>query len=359
MNTFLSVHLLQEGGLVSRYENFVKAMRKIILGMLLMLCASCMNTSSNTNPKLSFYYWKTTFSLDQVEKEALTNLNVSKLYIRYFDIGLKNGTAIPITPIVFKEVVPLLEVVPVIYIKNEVVLSEQLEVKKLANQIVDFVTQINEHNNIDSQEIQIDCDWTLNSKERFFALIDQLHKETEMKISATIRLHQVKYASKTGIPNVDRGVLMYYNMGRIASDSLNSIYDREIAQKYIGGLRDYPLQLDYALPIYSWVVHSRDNQVIRLISRLRTADLAQQPSVKQQQANQFVVTQEMEAFGFVFQPGDVLKVESISADQLKEMTTDLYRASGTCPKEIILYDLNSKNINYYDQEIFKEMVRCK
>ncbi|MDH6599825.1 hypothetical protein M2306_000519 [Myroides gitamensis] len=96
-------------------------MKKIILGMLLLLCVSCMNTSSNTNPKLSFYYWKTTFSLDQAEKEALTNLNVSKLYIRYFDIGLKNGTAIPITPIVFKEAVPLLEVVPVIYIKNEVV----------------------------------------------------------------------------------------------------------------------------------------------------------------------------------------------------------------------------------------------
>lgn len=334
-------------------------MRIFLFGLLLLLGISCMDRSSKDHPQLSFYYWKTTFALDQPERETLKTLEVRKLYIRYFDIGLKNGTAVPITPLVFKEAIPLVEVVPVVYIKNEVVLSTQLDVKKLAHQIINFVQQINEHNNIDSQEIQLDCDWTLQSKERFFALIDQLRKETDMKISATIRLHQVKFASKTGIPNVDRGVLMYYNMGRIASDSLNSIYDRQIAQKYTSGLKDYPLPLDYALPIYSWVVHSRKDQVVRLISRLRVTDLEQQPHLQQLNKTQFVVKKEMEAFGFVFQAGDILKVESISPDQLKEMTTDLYRASGTVPKEIILYDLNSKNINTYDQEIFKEMVRRK
>lgn len=284
---------------------------------------------------------------------------MTKLYIRYFDVGLKQGSAVPITPIVFKDAVPQLEVVPVIYIKNEVVLQENLDVKTLANQLINFVTQINKHNHIDSQEIQIDCDWTLNSKERFFALLEQLRKETAMKISATIRLHQVKYASKTGVPPVDRGVLMYYNMGRIASDSLNSIYDRQIAQKYQSGLQDYPLPLDYALPIYSWIVQSRNDQVIRLISRLRTEDLLQHEELEQRTANQFVVKQEVSLFGFVFQQGDVLKVESISANQLKEMIADLYQSSGKCPSEIILYDLNSKNINYYDQEIFKELVRCR
>lgn len=334
-------------------------MKKFLFGILLLLGISCVDTTSKDNPQLSFYYWKTTFLLDQVERETLKNLAVRKLYIRYFDVGLKNGTAVPITPVVFKEAVPLQEVVPVIYIKNEVVLSEQLNVKKLAHQLVDFVQQINDQNNIDSQEIQLDCDWTLMSKERFFALVEQLRKETDMKISATIRLHQVKFASKTGIPNVDRGVLMYYNMGRIAADSLNSIYDRQIAQKYTSGLKDYPLALDYALPIYSWVVHSRKGQVVRLISRLRVTDLEQQPHLHPLNKTQFVVEKEMEAFGFVFQVGDVLKVESISPDQLKEMTTDLYRASGKVPKEIILYDLNSKNINTYDQEIFKEMVRRK
>ena len=334
-------------------------MKKILLVLIALLCVSCIGTTSSSNPTLSFYYWKTTFTLDAVEKEALTNFGVRKLYIRYFDVGLKGGSAVPISPVVFKEAVPLVEVVPVVYIKNEVVLNEKLEVKTLANQLVDFVLQINEHNNIDCQEIQIDCDWTLASKDRFFALIEQLRKETEMKISATIRLHQVKYASKTGIPNVDRGVLMYYNMGRISADSLNSVYDRSIAQKYLSGLKDYPLDLDYALPIYSWVVHSRKGQVVRLISRLRTNDLQQQSEFELFQPNQFRVKQEISRFGFVFQKGDVLKVESVTAEQLKEMTTDLYQASGKCPNEIILYDLNSKNINYYDKEVFKEMVRCR
>ncbi|MBB1149392.1 MULTISPECIES: hypothetical protein [unclassified Myroides] len=334
-------------------------MKKILVGMLLMLVVSCVNSSPKSDSKLSFYYWKTSFALDQIERETLQNLAVTKLYIRYFDVGLKNGTAVPITPIVFKESVPQLEVVPVIYLKNEVVLYDKLDVKKLASQLVDFVQQINEHNNIDSQEIQLDCDWSLTSKDRFFALIEQLRKETEMKISATIRLHQVKYAAKTGVPPVDRGVLMYYNMGRIASDSLNSIYDRNIAQKYNSGLKDYPLSLAYALPIYSWVVHSRNDQVVRLVSRLRVADLKEQSALEQLTDHEFVVKQEASMFGFVFQKGDRLKVENTTASQLKEMTTDLYRASGKCPTEIILYDLNSKNIKYYDQEIFKEMVRCR
>lgn len=334
-------------------------MKKNILGLLFLLCVSCLNTSQNKNPKLSFYYWKTNFSLDQVERETLEKLEVSKLYIRYFDLGLKQGVAVPITPIIFKESVPLLEIVPVIYIKNDVVLNEKLDVKLLAKQVVDFVRQINEHNNIDSQEIQIDCDWTLNSKERFFAFIEQLRKETKMKISATIRLHQVKYAAKTGVPPVDRGVLMYYNMGRIATDSLNSIYDRQIAQKYISGLKDYPLSLDYALPIYSWVIHSRKDQIVRLISRLRVTDLSKEQALQAINANQFVVQRETELFGFVFQKGDVLKVESVSSEQVKEMTADLYKASGKCPEEIILYDLNSKNIKDYDQEIFKEILRCR
>lgn len=334
-------------------------MKKILLGIVLSFFVSCTDTSSTANPKISFYYWKTSFALDQVEREALQNLAVTKLYVRYFDVGLKNGTAIPITPIVFEEAVPRLEIVPVIYIKNEAMLHDRVDIQTLTHQLVDFVQQINERNSINTQEIQIDCDWTLQSKERFFALLKQLRKETDMKISATIRLHQVKFASKTGIPPVDRGVLMYYNMGRIASDSLNSIYDREVAQKYQSGLKDYPLPLDYALPIYSWVVHSRENQVIRLISRLQIADLVQQNALIQRTANQFVVQQETSLFGFVFQAGDVLKVESITTAQLKEMTSDLTRASGSCPEEIILYDLNSKNINAYDQEIFKEMVRCR
>jgi len=335
------------------------AMKNFILGCLLLLCFSCSNTTQNNNTTLSFYYWKTTFSLDATERETLANLGVKKLYIRYFDLGLKNGQAVPITPLVFKEAMPQLEVVPVVYIKNEVVLHEGLDVKKLAQQMVDFIAQINERNNIDCQEIQLDCDWNLTSKDRFFALVEQLRKETDLKISATIRLHQVKYASKTGIPPVDHGVLMYYNMGRIASDSLNSIYDRNVAKKYLSGLRDYPLHLDYALPIYSWVIHSRKDQVVRLISRLRISDLQAQPALEQVSATQFTVKQEVELFGFVFQEGDQLKVESISSTQLKEMITDLNQASGKHPNEIILYDLNSKNINSYDKEIFKEMVRSK
>lgn len=326
----------------------------------MMLCFSCnKSVEKQDHTVLSFYYWRTHFSLDSIERESLKDLNVEKLYIRYFDIALQDDQAIPVSPIMFNEKIPGLEVVPVVYIKNEVMLKEKLNIPELAKHITNFIEQINTKNNIESTELQLDCDWSITSRDRFFDLIAELKKVTSWKISVTIRLHQVKYASKTGIPEVDHGVLMYYNMGKIANDSLNSIYERSIAKKYIGALQDYPLRLDYALPIYSWLIQSRNGQVVKLISRVRVESLKENKAFKHIHNNRYQVVVEGDYFGQYFKVGDEVKVESTSDQQLREMITDLRKASGKCPQEIILYDLNTKNIVFYEKETFKELVTCK
>jgi hypothetical protein len=324
------------------------------------MCFSCSKISNNESTTvLSYYYWRTNFALDSVELNSVKELGVKKIYVRYFDIALKGEQAIPIRPIVYNEQPPLVEVVPVVYIKNEVVLKEHLNVKELAEHIVDFISQINDKNNIDSQEIQLDCDWSLQSRDRFFALIEELKKVTDWKISSTIRLHQVKYAAKTGIPAVDHGTLMYYNMGRISSDTLNSIYDRAIAKKYIGALDEYPLRLDYALPIYAWAIQIRNKQIVRLISRVRVEDVNRVTGIQRVANNRFVVNVEGTYFGQLFEKGDEIKIETTSNAQLKEMINDLYEVTDKRPQEIILYDLNSKNIIVYDKETFKEVANSR
>lgn len=336
-------------------------MKNFILIVCVLLFTSCNKSAEEQSQTvLSYYYWRTNFALDEIETTSMKELNIAKLYIRYFDIALRGEQVIPISPVMYKHAVPIsIEVVPVVYIKNEVMLQERLNMKELAAHIVGFIQQVNAKNNIVNQEIQLDCDWSLNSKEHFFSLIDELKQLTDWKISSTIRLHQIKYASKTGIPNVDHGVLMYYNIGRIATDSLNSIYNKAIAKKYIGALDEYPLRLNYALPIYAWAVHIRGNQVLKLISRVREKDIEGIAGIRKIENNRFLVEKSDQYLGQLFEKGDEIKIETTTDDQLKEMISDLYKATKKRPEEIILYDLNSKNINAYDKEIFKELANSK
>ncbi|EPH08389.1 hypothetical protein VSP10_00270 [Myroides odoratimimus] len=334
-------------------------MKRYVLFICLIFLVSCVSKGDkDLQTKLSFYYWRTNFQLDSLESTTLKELEVDKLYIRYFDIGLQGDSPIPIRPILFKDSIPDVEIVPVVYIKNEVLVNSKVD-RELSKKIVDYINQINKHNHIQISEIQLDCDWSLKSKDSFFELIESIKKASQWKVSSTIRLHQVKYAGKTGIPKVDYGVLMYYNMGTISADSLNSIYDRNIGSKYIGALADYPLELKYAFPIYSWVVHTRANKVVRLISRVRTAEVDKISAFKKIDETRYSVTKEGMYFGQLFLVGDQIKVETTTSAQLLEMKKDLEKASGKCPSEIILYDLNSRNIPYYEKEVWKKIVVCE
>ena len=70
-------------------------------------------------------------------------------------------------------------------------------------------------------------------------------------LSATIRLHQLKFIGESGIPPVDKGLLMCYNMGDLHRLRIsNSILETAELKKYIKQLSVYPLKLDVAfLPV--------------------------------------------------------------------------------------------------------------
>jgi len=331
--------------------------KKSFLIFLVFLLSAC---SKNDKPIIAFYYWKTIFKLSETEKEVLEDKNVTKLYVRYFDIGLHPKTAepIPVTPIHFQTNINRFIVVPVVFIQNKVMLQSNIDVDDLAQKTLHLVNEINAKNKINCPEIQIDCDWTLASKENYLKFIERFKKLSHKKLSATIRLHQVKYFRRTKIPNVDSGVLMYYNMGTIAADSLNSIYNSRIADKYLESLKKYPLHLDIALPIYSWGVHIRNQKVIGLRSKLNIGELKKDKNFEQMSANFFKVKKSNYKNGSFYEERDVLKIEAISAQDLKMMGEELNENLARAPKEVIFYDLDEFNLKNYEKNIFEQVVSC-
>ena len=66
--------------------------------------------------QLSAYYWKTRFSLSAPQQEFLSEYDVQKLYIRYCDIILLEGEAVPDAPVELDAAaLKGKEVIPVIY----------------------------------------------------------------------------------------------------------------------------------------------------------------------------------------------------------------------------------------------------
>jgi hypothetical protein len=333
-------------------------LKKLFLfGFIICFFFSC---QQKEKPTISFYYWKTIFRLSPKEKSTLSTNQVKRLYIRYFDIDLSPQTQKPYpkSPIRFEDTALNFEVIPVVYIKNKVMLDPKLNVSDLAQKTNSFIQQINTKNNISIQEIQIDCDWTLNSKDNYLRFIEAFKKVSNKKLSATIRLHQIKYFQKTKIPNVDRGVLMYYNMGKIAPDSLNSIYDRNIANRYLSSLKNYPLPIDIALPIYSWGIHIRDGKIIGLRSKIDVNNLKINSSFVLTKNNWFTVANSNFTDGVYYKVNDLLKPETITSADLLEMANDLEENSVQNPKEIIFYDLDEFNIKNYDTAFFKKIIDC-
>ncbi len=331
-------------------------MRKLLFfSIFLLLITACQRDGK---PVVAFYYWKTVFKLSAIEKQTLRENEVRKLYIRYFDIdlNLKSQAPFPRTPIHFNESTIGFEVVPVVYIKNSVMLNKSIDILDLAQKTYDYIDQINKKNSISVSEIQIDCDWTLLSRENYLNFLDRFKEVSRKKLSATIRLHQIKYFKKTKIPNVDKGVLMYYNMGKIAPDSLNSIYDRKIANAYLESLKRYPLPINIALPIYSWALHIRDGKVIGLKNKIDFKSVKKDTNFVQIKENWYKVKHSNYKKGSFFIKDDFLKQEAISRSNLLEMAEDLEQHMGSKPDEIIFYDLDEFNISKYEKDIFKKII---
>jgi len=220
---------------------------------------------------------------------------VDKLYVKMFDVeaGAKDSKPdwkmVPVATTQFKQKLPTeMEVVPVVYITVDAIraLDEEgwdWEDKRLyAKLIVKRIeAMMAEHYEGTIREVQLDCDWTQQTRRSYFMLageVKELLHERDITLSGTLRLHQLCEAEPQqdeecyhvydSLP-FDRSLLMCYNTGRLQEwDTKNSILDFNDVKPY---LKQYHLdtlpRTDVAYPVYGWGVQfDDDGKFVKIIN---------------------------------------------------------------------------------------------
>ncbi|MFI5148926.1 MAG: hypothetical protein ACHQRM_04280 [Bacteroidia bacterium] len=312
----------------------------------------------------SFYFWRTVFDLDHKQQEELNAEGIERLYTRFFDLvydPVINGP-VPQADIAFQTVVITgLEVVPVVYITNEV--FEQLgdsAVAPLSLKIMNRIGQLADKLQQPAmKEVQLDCDWTATTRDRYFSLINcvkQFCVNKKILVSATIRLHQVKYYDKTGVPPADRGMLMFYNMGKVDDiHSLNSIYDPAVASRYLVNFNSYPLPLDVALPFFSWAVVFNGNHIAGLISNKEKEDLDREKDLEIKDATHYLVLNAFQMGKVSLLKGETLRLETAGPGLCDQAAVQIAPHLQGKEIHVSIFDLKKNQINTDEKEILDKI----
>lgn len=216
--------------------------------------------------------------MDESDNRFLAEAGISRIYLRLFDIGFsENGSIAPVAPVRIYTDGGGREIIPVVFIANDVwsAAREDLPAKVTAKAKA-LLRNPRDGRPLSIHEIQIDSDWSVGTKDRYFHFLEGLRREASFRrISATIRLHQIQFSDRTGIPPVDRGMLMMYSTGDPRKyEVTNSILDLRDASAYLKNLKEYPLPLDEALPLFNWGVVFHARHFRRLIHDLDESELA-------------------------------------------------------------------------------------
>jgi hypothetical protein len=299
----------------------------------LILVIGCKQPKLRTVSR-GFYFWKSRLQLSNDESAALQQLKVTDLYVKFFDVLLNADGSGPM-PVARLEVTAStlqqlkqqqISIVPVIFITNETFQqTDSAKIHLLAENSMRLLTNISQTCQLQTfNELQIDCDWTQSTKTAYFAFLELMRKQMQQSalfqqatLSATLRLHQIKYSSKTGIPPVNKGLLMCYNMGNLKNPSVNnSILDVEELQKYLGGLPGYPLPVDVALPLFEWSVLFRNNQFKGVIQNIDPTTLP--ASAISKKLNRYRFLKDTVINDLSFMKDDVLRYETCTKDAIAQ-----------------------------------------
>ena len=273
-------------------------------------------TESSRQLTPAFYHWKSTYNPTPSEIEQLKSLHINKLYLHFFDVDWDEKTrqAVPKAIIQFRQK-SVDNVVPVVFITNRTLANlPPATLPELATHITQAIQRIGRQQTIQFSEVQFDCDWSLRTRDRYFRLLVLLKDRLRLQLSATIRLHQIKYTDQAGIPPVARGMLMLYNVADWKrADTRNSIYDADIATQYLPFMSTYPLPLDLVLPLFRWTVVYRNNRFLTFLNKVDQKTLANADFLTMQtDSNRFVARQDTSAFGFSIRRGDLFRAESVT-----------------------------------------------
>lgn len=300
-------------------------MKKIVILISLILVFALIvfnyNKTQTKDIQISFYSWENSFEEQNINE---------KLYIKVLDVNF--STKLELLKTNIKDAPK--NFIPVIYITNETM--KNVDYSLVSKAILETLK------NYKFDEIQIDCDWSLSTRSNYFNLLEDLKEKLNKTISATIRLHQIKYYAKTGIPPVDYGVLMYYNMSNIGDfNTKNSILDNEIAKKYHYNFDVYPLKLKLALPLYSQAIQFREEKAISLFEGVEEKDFNN--DFEKLENNRYKVLNSHYFKGRYIYKDDIFRLENSNEQDIKIALKDFLDLSKNRYDEVIFYTLKYKN----------------
>jgi hypothetical protein len=332
------------------------------LGAAAVIVSAVFYLRSDPNPDnppahRAFYFWQTEWSPSAALLDSLVESRIDKLYMRFFDVewAAASQTSRPVAPLRFQSSPPKnVEIIPVVYLVNEVFMKMSYdEVPALAEHVWQQVEGMAKDNGIAFRELQIDCDWTDSSQRNYFHFINVLSEPLRRErktLSATIRLHQVKYVERTGVPPVDRGMLMFYNFGRIQADAAgNSIFNERDASRYASYIADYPMKLDVVLPMFSWSIHARGSEVMGLLDNVSSTDAGNFDGFQPDSRNRYVATRSFFFRSRYFMEGDTLRVEETTPVITGQAAALAKRGAGRRKHydTVALFDLSEPRLKTY------------
>ena len=293
------------------------------------LTLSCSKPKPMPITMRSVYYWSTTLNMDSVKTAFMRNYDISRMYIRYFDVVAdQSGRAVPNATLKFATDVPQgIDIVPTVFVMPECLRQDR---SRLASLIVKRVVQMNETNDVyNVKEIQIDCDWTQSTRQLYAEFMQAMMRECHsrhLKLSSTIRLHQLAQTP----PPADRGVLMMYNTGDATDIRCHKpILDMHDAAPYLPRLNDYKLKLSTAYPIFTWRILFRGGRFVGFIHN----------------DGEYPIL-----------PSDSIALRQPSAADIIEAVNVIGSRRPDANNEIILFDLNNHNINRLKHKDYEKIL---
>lgn len=328
-------------------------LRFIVFFFSLSAFWTCKSKSVDYKVSHGVYSWKTSFQ--NTEQAFLDSNHVKRIYLRFFDVDISQGKAIPKGKVKFLAT-PDREIVPTVFITNRTFYALTKEKNnELVQNILDQVKSISQENDFVFNEVQIDCDWTLKTKAMYFDFLQTLKLKLKKRVSATIRLHQVKYLEKTGVPPVDEGVLMVYNTGewqKYSSD--NSLFEPKVILKYLDNLGAYPLKLNVALPIFFQTLIYRSGLFLNFLKNTTEIEIENNGFFeKTDKQREYICVENVFFKEMSFRKGDIVKIEQAEVTDLLKIKNTIFEKLKNKEFWLILYHL--ENYKYYSAKEYTEI----
>lgn len=341
------------------FDHIEKALQYIVVmsifrcGLMGMVCLMLMACGSPREGELNvaWYWWKTVYDPDSIEKHYFKSTGAKALALRLFDVDTAFDGSTPIPKAIVKQVQAPPDSciwVPVVYLTRAALLTPG-NLDTLAFRIGQLVSQLCAERTW--TEIQWDHDWTPKTRTNYFLLLEKLKQQSVFAgktFVASIRLHQLQQIQSQQVPPVNKGLLMVYNMGNLTRyETPNSILDETILNEYLPHLDHYPLPLDWALPVFAWSIQFRQNRFVAIFNGVREEAIKASLLFDELPQHRFRCRKAGYVSGFAVQAGDVLRTENTDVPTLTKIVRNLRAHQAHRSRKLYFFDWQKKHIPYF------------